>query len=105
VRGPEHAVVVFRERHLLALAVHLAAREQDHLGALDVRGFEHDLGAADVRDEGAQRIVEHVAHAHGGGKVEDAVALGCELENANRVGDAALDEMEVGTVLECLEVV
>src|SRR2546426_2058370 len=55
VTRPQHPIVVLGERDAVPLAVDLAAREQDHLLALGARGLEHDLGAADVGGQGAQR--------------------------------------------------
>jgi hypothetical protein len=98
------AVIVLGERDRDALAVHLAAREQEHAALVHRARLEDDLGATDVGDQGAERVFEDVLHPDRGGQVEDAVALGHESLDRGGIEDRAFEEAEAGIALEAAEV-
>ena len=62
--------------------------------------LEHHLGAADVRDQRAQRIFEDVTDAHRRCKVEHPITLRNQTTDQRQIRDAALQETEFGIALE-----
>src|SRR5439155_16163289 len=77
---------------------------ENHLSPVLTGRLEHDLRAADVREQRAERVLQHVLHAHGGGQVEHAIALGDDTVDERGVHHAPLDEAEAGMALEGTQV-
>jgi hypothetical protein len=78
-RRPEHPVCVLGEWDVRVLTVDLRRARHKNLPPVTVRRLHHDLRAADVRGERAQRLFDDQLHTHRGGEVHDDVALVCEL--------------------------
>ena len=105
-RRPVDPPVGLDERPLLAMvAVDLGGRGDQHALAEAVAVLEHDLGAAQVRDERLHRLLDDQPHADRRGEVVDDVALVDELVDDRPVQHRVDDEVEVRAVAEMLDVV
>jgi hypothetical protein len=67
--------------------------------------LEHDLGAAQVRDERLHGLLHDESHAHSGCQVVDDVALVDELVDRRPVEDGVDHEVEPVPLSEVLDVV
>ena len=100
------AAVVLGERPLLAVvAVDLGRRRDEDALAEGVRVLEHDLGAAEVRDERAHGLLDDQPHADRCREVVDDVAAVDELVHDGRREHRVDDEMEPRPVAEMGDVV
>src|SRR5262249_39837144 len=105
LRGTEETILILGEWNLRPLAVDLGGGEEnDRLVARAVRGLEHVLGASDVGQERAERILKDELDAHGRGEVINEIDAVRELLDQRRIHHRAFDEMEARFVLQIFEV-
>src|ERR1700687_3896598 len=103
-RRAEHAIVLFLEGTVLALAVDLARRRNQDFGPVLLRRFEDVLRAFEVREHGLQRPVHNELDADRRREVIDDVNLADLRVNLGRIQHRSIAEAEARIVLEVADV-